>query len=349
MSAETAREPVRAFASRTAPAAIRTERLWKTFGTFEAVRDVSFEIRTGEIFGLLGPNGAGKSTLIRILTTLLRPTSGTAFIGDHEVQRDATAVRRAIGVIPQAFTSDPDLTAAENLEFYARLYGISRAARQPLIADLLADVDLVDWRDRLVGTFSGGMRRRLEIARGLLHRPSVLFLDEPTTGLDPASRIAMWNMIRRLKAQAEVTIFLTTHYMEEADALCSRVAFFDRGSIVAVGSPAELKGGIAESGSIDVRFDTTPLDWRQQLLGLPAVREVSLSSGGCLIESSDRLSTVEALVALARRREVAIADLALRGTTLEDLFIRYAGKAPRDAPKSSAHIDVSHLYDRGGR
>jgi ABC-2 type transport system ATP-binding protein len=349
MTGETARESVRAFAARTAAPAIRTEGLSKTFGAFEAVRGVTFEIRRGEIFGLLGPNGAGKSTLIRILTTLLRPTSGTAFVGNHEVQRDPTAVRRAIGVIPQAFTSDPDLTAAENLEFYARLYSIPRARRRPLIADLLADVELADWRDRLVGTFSGGMRRRLEIARGLLHRPSILFLDEPTTGLDPASRIAMWNMIRRLKAQTEVTIFLTTHYMEEADALCSRLAFFDRGAIVAVGSPAELKGGIAESGSIDVRFESTPLDWRQRLLDLPAVREVSLADGACTIDSADRLSTVEALMALARRREVPIADLALRGTTLDDLFLRFAGKAPRDTPGSAAHIDVSHLYDRGAR
>jgi len=349
MTVETPGESVRMFASRAAVPAIRTEGLWKRFDGFEAVRDVTFEVRTGEIFGLLGPNGAGKSTLIRMLTTLLLPTAGSAYIGNDEVQRNPTAVRRAIGVIPQAFTSDPDLTAAENLEFYARLYGMSRAGRRELIADLLADVDLVDWRDRLVGTFSGGMRRRLEIARGLLHRPSVLFLDEPTTGLDPASRIAMWNMIRRLKAQAEVTIFLTTHYMEEADALCSRVAFFDRGSIVAVGAPGDLKGGIAENGAIDVRFETTPLDWRQRLLDLPGVQDVSLSSGACVIESTNRLSTVEALVALARSRDVAIADLALHGTTLEDLFIRYAGKAPRDTPRASAHIEVSHLYDRSVR
>jgi ABC-2 type transport system ATP-binding protein len=349
MTEGAAAESVRVFAARTTVPAIRTEGLSKTFGTFAAVRDVTFDIRTGEIFGLLGPNGAGKSTLIRMLTTLLRPTSGSAYIGNAEVQRDATAVRRAIGVIPQAFTSDPDLTAAENLEFYARLYAISRSRRRDLIEELLADVDLLEWRDRLVGTFSGGMRRRLEIARGLLHRPSVLFLDEPTAGLDPASRIAMWNMIRRLKAQAEVTIFLTTHYMDEADALCSRVAFFDHGSIVAVGAPAELKGGVAASGAIDVRFEATPLDWRQRLLDLPAVQDVSLSSGACLIQSSDRLVTVEALVALARSRDIGIADLSLHGTTLEDLFIRYAGRAPRDAPRAPAHLDVSHLYDRGAR
>jgi ABC-2 type transport system ATP-binding protein len=333
----------------SAPPAIRTEALCKTFGAFAAVKDLTFEVQAGETFGLLGPNGAGKSTLIRMLTTLVRPTAGTASVGGNDVQRNPRAVRRAIGVIPQAFTSDPDLTARENLEFYARLYGISRSMRRALIDGLLADVDLLEWRDRLVGTFSGGMRRRLEIARGLLHRPRVLFLDEPTTGLDPASRIAMWQMIRRLKAQSEVTIFLTTHYMEEADELCSRVAFFDHGSIVALGAPADLKGSSDQGGMIDLRFDASPLDWRTQLADLPAVVDVALSDHLCVIDSSDRLATVDALIALSRRRQVGIASLALRGTTLEDLFLRYAGKTPRERPGARAPVDIRHLYERGSR
>jgi ABC-2 type transport system ATP-binding protein len=234
-------------------AAIRTETLRKQFGDVVAVRDVSFDVPDGMNFGLLGPNGAGKSTLIRMLTTVVAPSSGTALVGGHDVRRDPDAVRRVIGVIPQALTSDPDLTAAENLEFHARLYGVGRRARRGMVDELLAAVELTPWRDRMVGTFSGGMRRRLEIARSLMHQPRILFLDEPTTGLDPVSRRAIWEMIQRLKADTGVTLFLTTHYMEEADQVCDRVAIFDHGRIVAEGSPGALKADTA-GGTLDDVF-----------------------------------------------------------------------------------------------
>ena len=224
--------------------AIRATGLRKVFGDFVAVQDVSLDVAAGSSFALLGPNGAGKSTLIRMLTTLIEPTAGTATVAGHDVAKHPDAVRRAIGVIPQALTSDPELTAAENLEFYAGLYSVPRQTWPALVSGLLDLVDLGPWRDRMVGTFSGGMRRRLEIARSLIHRPQVLFLDEPTTGLDPASRQAMWRMIRELQQLAGLTLFLTTHYMEEADELCDQIAICDHGRIVGGGSPAELKRAV---------------------------------------------------------------------------------------------------------
>jgi ABC-2 type transport system ATP-binding protein len=233
-------------------AAIRAVDLRKAFGDFVAVKAVSLDVEAGSSFALLGPNGAGKSTLIRMLTTLVEPTSGTATVAGYDVMRQADDVRRAIGVIPQALTSDPELTAAENLEFYAGLYSVPRAQWPELVERLLHLVDLTDWRDRMVGTFSGGMRRRLEIARSLIHRPQVLFLDEPTTGLDPASRHAMWEMIRDLQHSSGLTLFLTTHYMEEADELCDQIAICDHGLIVASGTPAKLKAAVGGQTLEDV-------------------------------------------------------------------------------------------------
>jgi ABC-2 type transport system ATP-binding protein len=225
-------------------AAIRADNLRKAFGNFVAVNGVSLDVESGSSFALLGPNGAGKSTLIRMLTTLVEPTSGTATVAGYDVITQADAVRRAIGVIPQALTSDPELTAAENLEFYAGLYSVPRAQWPEMVDRLLELVNLTDWRDRMVGTFSGGMRRRLEIARSLIHRPQVLFLDEPTTGLDPASRHAMWEMIRDLQRSSGLSLFLTTHYMEEADELCDNIAICDHGRLVASGTPAKLKADV---------------------------------------------------------------------------------------------------------
>src|ERR1700689_3371524 len=197
--------------------AIEVDHLTKRFGDLVAVRDVSFNVAQRELFGLLGPNGAGKTTLIRMLTTLTPPTSGTARIAGHDIRTDADGVRHVLGVIPQAFTSDPELTADENMSIHAKLYGVPRNKRDALITGLLESVDLIKFRKSLVRTFSGGMRRRLEIARGLVHSPKILFLDEPTTGLDPVSRTNVWEMIRKLRDNSELTILLTTHYMDEAD------------------------------------------------------------------------------------------------------------------------------------
>ncbi len=325
--------------------AIQARAIRKQFGDFVAVSDVGFEVSEGENFGLLGPNGAGKSTLIRILTTLLLPSSGTALVAGHDVLKDADRVRKSIGVVPQALTSDPQLTAAENLDFCAKLHSVPLSTRRKLIEELLASMDLLEWRNKLVGTFSGGMRRRLEIARGLVHRPRVLFLDEPTTGLDPASRLAMWQMLRQLKSQSTLTICLTTHYMEEADQLCDRIAIFDRGKIVTMDTPANLKACLPTTESVEVEFASTPPGWTEVVAGLPGVVSVQVLNGSCRIESRDRTRTLNALLQAASERAVTISSLAVRGNTLDDVFIHYTGRDTRDAAQAQ-RSEVSFLYEK---
>jgi len=225
-------------------ATIEVKNIVKKFGDFTAVDAVSFEVKAGEIFGLLGPNGAGKSTLIRMLVTLLPPTSGTAVINGFDVKKRADDVRRSIGVIPQAMTSDLELTVRENLLIFAKLYGVPRDKRNKLMAELIESVELTQWADKPVKNLSGGMRRRVEIARGLVHEPKVFFLDEPTTGLDPVSRTAAWHMLQKIKASRDLTVLLTTHYMDEADKLCDRIAIVDHGKLVVLDTPANLKASI---------------------------------------------------------------------------------------------------------
>src|SRR6188508_2350211 len=223
---------------------IEVHSIVKKFGDFTAVDGVSFKVEAGEIFGLLGPNGAGKSTLIRMLVTLLPPTSGSATINGFDVVKKADDVRRSIGVIPQAMTTDLELSVEENLLIFAKLYGVPRDKRTRLIAELLEAVELTQWRSAQVKSLSGSMRRRVEIARGLVHEPKVFFLDEPTTGLDPVSRTDVWEMLRRIKEQRDLTVLITTHYMDEADKLCDRIAIVDHGQLVALDTPLALKASI---------------------------------------------------------------------------------------------------------
>jgi ABC-2 type transport system ATP-binding protein len=227
----------------TAPA-IDVRQIVKTFGDFTAVKGISFQVAAGEVFGLLGPNGAGKSTLIRMMTTLMPPTSGTAVINGFDVTTRADDVRRSIGVIPQAMTTDLELSVEENLLIFAKLYGVPRDKRTRLMTELLEAVELTQWRDKQVKNLSGGMRRRVEIARGLVHEPRIFFLDEPTTGLDPVSRTNVWEMIQKIKQQRDLTVLITTHYMDEADKLCDRIAIVDHGVLAALDSPAKLKASI---------------------------------------------------------------------------------------------------------
>ena len=222
--------------------AIRVSGLTKFYGDLLAVDHISFEVEEGEIFGLLGPNGAGKTTTIKMLTTLLRPSDGTAEVCGYDIRREPDAVRRVIGIVFQEPSLDLELTGRENMEFHARLYDVPKGEMDARIEELLKLVELQDWADRLVRNYSGGMRRRLEIARSLLHHPRVLFLDEPTLGLDPQSRRHVWSYISRINREEGVTIILTTHYMEEADQLCDRVAIIDKGRIVALDTPEKLKG-----------------------------------------------------------------------------------------------------------
>ena len=233
---------------------IEVRNLVKKFGTFTAVNDISFTVQAGEIFGLLGPNGAGKSTLIRMLVTLLPPTGGSASINGFDVVKRSNDVRCSIGVIPQAMTSDLELTVRENLLIFAKLYSVPREKRATLIPELLQAVELTQWADKPVKNLSGGMRRRVEIARGLVHEPRVFFLDEPTTGLDPVSRAAAWAMLQRIKAQRDLTVLMTTPYMDEADKLCDRIAIVDHGKLVALDTPAGLKASLGR-GSDPVTLD----------------------------------------------------------------------------------------------
>jgi ABC-2 type transport system ATP-binding protein len=313
------------------PTAIEVEHIVKRYGDFEAVKDVSFRVAEGEIFGLLGPNGAGKSTLIRMMTTLIPVTAGNAIVAGHNVARDPDAVRRLIGVIPQALTSDPDLTLEENLLIYAKLYSVPRAQREKNIAEVLEAVDLTKWRGAPTKTLSGGMRRRLEIARGLVHNPRIFFLDEPTTGLDPVSRIAVWEMLNHLKNTRNLTMLLTTHYMEEADKLCDRIAIVDHGNLVALGTPTELKNSVAGANVVEVHFDRETEEWKGRLEGLEDVTSVQPESAGFyrVITRSGSKTTMQ-IVELAQSLGETLTSLSVQNTTLDDVFVHYTGRQLRD-------------------
>jgi ABC-2 type transport system ATP-binding protein len=323
--------------------AIEVDHLVKKFGDLVAVNDISFNVPQGEIFGLLGPNGAGKTTLIRMMTTLTPPTSGTARIAGHDASKDADGVRHVIGVIPQAFTSDPELTAWENMMVHAKLYGVPASQRDKLIDDLLESVNLTKFRNALVGTFSGGMRRRIEIARGLVHSPSVLFLDEPTTGLDPVSRTNVWEMIRSLRQKSELTILLTTHYMDEADKLCERIAIVDHGKLAALDSPTRLKDSVPGNDTVEAEFENAPPNWIEQLRGLAQATSVTEHEGIFHITSHEGPVTVGALMDLARTRSVTVKRVSVQSTTLDDVFLHFTGSDLRDTA-GGGKLDISHLY-----
>ncbi len=324
--------------------AIEVEHLTKQFGTLVAVNDISFSVAEGEVFGLLGPNGAGKTTLIRMLTTLTPPTSGTARVAGHNILKDPDGVRQSLGVISQAHTSDPELSAKENLLIHAKLYGVPASKRDELIQRLLAAVEIEKFADDLVRNFSGGMRRRLEIARGLVHSPKILFLDEPTTGLDPVSRANVWEMIRRLKEQAGLTILLTTHYMDEADRLCDRIAIVDYGRLVALDSPTRLKDSVPGTDVVEAEFEGAPEDWLEELRRLAQVAGVTQRDGLVHLASHDGPQTVAALMDLARARGVPVKKVTVQSTTLDDVFLHYTGRQLRDAAHEGPMYDISHLY-----
>jgi ABC-2 type transport system ATP-binding protein len=323
--------------------AIEVKGLTKRFGDFVAVDHVSFTVTQGELFGLLGPNGAGKTTLIRMLTTLTPPSEGTALVAGHDVRKDPEGVRNSIGVIPQALTSDPELTAEENMMIHAKLYGIPAARRPALIAGLLEAVDLTRFSKALVGTFSGGMRRRLEIARGLVHSPKILFLDEPTTGLDPVSRSHVWEMIEKLQGQNGLTILLTTHYMDEADKLCERIAIVDHGKLAALDTPARLKASVEANEVIEAEFSGAPANWREALAALPRVTSVTEHDGVTHIVSRDGAEILGEVMNLARQRGVGLRRVAVQSTTLDDVFLHFTGRQLRDE-LGSKRLDISHLY-----
>ena len=328
------------------PAAIDVKHIVKKFGDFTAVDDINFTVERGEIFGLLGPNGAGKSTLIRMLTTLIPPTSGTAEVDGIDVVKDPTGVRKVIGVIPQALTSDLELSVYENLLIFAKLYGVPRERRNKLIAELLEAVELTQWAKEPVKKLSGGMRRRVEIARGLVHNPRVLFLDEPTTGLDPVSRVAVWEMLQRIKQQRELTVLITTHYMDEADKLCDRIAIVDHGELKALDSPLKLKASIPGKNSLEVSFATTPPGWQERVERLPGVESVTAHENIFRIATGSGPATTLALMELAAQEGVTVGSLSVQSTSLDDVFVHYTGHQLRDALQTTATYDPSFMYNR---
>jgi ABC-2 type transport system ATP-binding protein len=327
--------------------AVEVENLTKRFGDFCAVDNLNFKVNDGEIFGLLGPNGAGKSTLIRMLTTLLLPTSGVARVNGFDVVKNPTGARESIGVIPQAMTSDLDLSAVENMSIFAKLYGIPGEKRRRAIKELLRAVDLEPWADKPVKLFSGGMRRRLEIARGLVHEPKIFFLDEPTTGLDPVSRVAVWEMLARLKQERDLTIIVTTHYMDEADKLCDRIAIIDHGKLAALDSPLKLKASIPGKNILEVSFAGAPAGWAEKLRALPDVAEMKSEDKIFRLSSNNGPRTTVALIEAARQAGVTLASLSVQSTTLDDVFVHYTGHQLRDALHEPDAASSQFILQRG--
>lgn len=302
----------------------------------QALRGIDLTVEAGDFFALLGPNGAGKSTLIRMLTTLLPPTSGTAVIHGFDVVKDANGVRNAIGVIPQAMTSDIDLTLEENLNIYAKLYGVPAKDRQDSVRELLELVDLTKWRDAQTKTLSGGMRRRLEVARGLVHRPRIFFLDEPTTGLDPVSRVAVWEMLMDIKQRRNLTVLITTHYMDEADRLCDRIAIVDHGKLVALDTPRALKASVPGENVIEVQFGEIKPDWEQRLQHLESVESIQPEGANTYrILTNDGTTTTTQIVAMAIAEGIKLKSLNVQSTTLDDVFVHYTGRQLRDATQQA--------------
>jgi len=326
--------------------AIDVKQIVKKFGEFTAVDSVTFSVEAGEVFGLLGPNGAGKSTLIRMFTTLLPPTAGTAVINGFDVVKRPDDVRRAIGVIPQAMTSDLELSVEENLLIFAKLYGVPRDRRSTLITELLEAVELAQWRKSPVKHLSGGMRRRVEIARGLVHEPRVFFLDEPTTGLDPVSRTNVWDMLRRIKEQRDLTVLITTHYMDEADKLCDRIAIVDHGKLAALDSPLTLKASVPGKNTVEVSFSSVPGDWAARLAALPGVESVTSEGHVFRLASTDGPDTTLALMQAAAEAHIDITSIAVQSTTLDDVFVHYTGRALRDELQAPSAADSPFMLRR---
>ena len=309
--------------------AIAVRDLVKTFGEVRAVRGVNFEVPMGEVFGFLGPNGAGKTTTINMLCTLAKPTSGEAWVAGHDVVRERDDVRRNIGLVFQDPTLDGYLTAEQNLKLHAELYGVQSNLVRPRMQQVMEMVGLWDRKDSVVATFSGGMRRRLEIARGLMHSPRVLFLDEPTIGLDPQTRRSIWDYIRELKEREEITIFMTTHYMDEAE-WCDRIAIMDHGEIVALDSPEALKGGV---GKDRVTIQTDDNEAAIAALARQFGIEAQVSEGAVAFGVPAGEQFVPQLFA---EFELPIRSVSVSRPTLDDVFMSYTGSTIRDAEEDSS-------------
>lgn len=320
----------------TSPHAVEARELTKTYpGGVTALAGLGLTVRPGTVFGLLGPNGAGKSTTVKVLTTLARPDSGTATVAGHDVLRHPDRVRRAIGVVAQRSGADPVATGRENLLLQGRLYGLRGAGLASRVDDLLARFALADAAGRPAKSYSGGMQRRLDVALGLVHRPEVLFLDEPTTGLDPEARTAMWQEIGRLAGDEGLTVVLTTHYLEEADHLADRIAIVDRGRVVATGDPDRLKAEL-RGDAVQVELRETPGEVDARLLAtavgeFAGVREVTLEGRLLSARADDGGAAVPAVLAVLQREGARVATVTVARPSLDDVYLRHAGRRFADA------------------
>ncbi len=326
-------------------AAITVNDLRKSFGDFEAVKGVNFEVETGEVFGFLGPNGAGKTTTINMLCTLTKPSAGSAQVAGHDVATQRDDVRRHIGLVFQDQTLDGYLSAEQNLRLHAELYGVEKSVVKPRMEQVLKMVGLWERRDSQVMTFSGGMRRRLEIARGLMHSPRVLFLDEPTIGLDPQTRASIWGYIRQLQQSEEITIFMTTHYMDEAE-FCGRIAIMDGGEIVALDTPGALKEAV---GADRIRIETADDERAIAEIGERFGLEATISEGAVSFAVADGEEFVPRLFA---ELGVPIKSVNLSRPTLDDVFMTHTGSTIRDAEESAAknrNRNAMKVMGGGGR
>jgi ABC-2 type transport system ATP-binding protein len=313
--------------------AIKVEKLTKKFNGFTAVDSISFNVKKGELFGLLGPNGAGKTTTINMLSTLLRPTSGYAEVAGFEITKNRDGVRKSIGIVFQEPALDNKLTGRENLEFHAMMYGIEKEERKKRIKKVLELVELTDKANVLVENYSGGMKRRLEIARGLIHRPRVLFLDEPTLGLDTQTRRHIWDYIKKLNKESEITIILTTHYMEEADYLCERIAIMDYGKFVALDTPNKLKDVLGgDVVSMEINGKTNLLI--ERIKDFQWIKSVKQHNGivSMTMEKGER--KIPQLINLAQKMGIIVNCVNLRKPSLEDVFLHFTGRTIREEEAS---------------
>ena len=318
--------------------AVVCEGLQRSYGDHLAVAGVDLEVRPGEIYGFLGPNGAGKSTLVKVLCTLIAPTGGRARVLGHDVHTEPDAVRLRIGVALQDAALDLKQTGIELLQLQGRLYGLSRTEARRRMEDVRGLIDIGDALDQPIGTYSGGMKRRLDLAAALIHNPDLLFLDEPTTGLDPVSRVAVWEEVRRLNHDLGMTIFLTTQYLEEADELADRVGIIDRGHLVAEGTPADLKRSIG-SDVIVVRVEGEAETAARVLTGLEGVGSVEVHGDELTVSAEDGAATLSPVAVALNGGDVAVRELTLRTPTLDDVFVQLTGghmdAAPADQEVSS--------------
>jgi len=305
---------------------IETNKLTRRFNGFTAVDSVNLQIEEGELFGLLGPNGAGKTTTLSMLSTILKPTSGTAKVNGFDVNTQQDEVRNSIGIVFQDPSLDDELTAYENLDFHGMIYGMPADRRKERIKEVLELVNLSEKSNMQVKKFSGGMKRRLEIARGLIHHPKVLFLDEPTLGLDPQTRRNIWDHIKEMNKSENVTIVLTTHYMEEADSLCDKVAVIDFGKIIALDSPEKLKHSLG-GDIISLEADSSLLS---HLKKIKEIKKIKNMNGSMSISAEDAEHVIPTIFNIAQKHKLEIHSISLHHPTLEDVFIQLTGKSIRE-------------------